>query len=266
MNGIIVNIDPVLLRLGVFEVRWYSLAIVLAIGTAVVVGARRARRKGINPAEIYSMAVWVVLAGVLGARLVHVVDHFGYYANNPAEILQLHLGGLAIWGGLAGGGLAVVIYARIRRLKLGSMVDALAPGMLLAHIVGRIGCIVNGDAYGAVTDVPWAFIYANPSASIPVTHYGVPTHPYPVYEMIWNALSLALVLWVDRRYEKRGLAFLSYVALYSAGRFVLTFVRQENMTLWGLQQAQVIALPALLLSAVFIIYLMRRGKAVEALA
>ena len=265
MNGTIINIDPVLLRLGVFEVRWYSLAIALAIGAAVVLGARQARRKGIDPTEVYSMAVWVVLAGVLGARLVHVVDHFGYYASNPAEILQLQLGGLAIWGGLAGGGLAVVIYTRIRRLELGNMLDALAPGLLLAHIVGRIGCIVNGDAYGAVTNVPWAFIYANPDASIPLTHFGLPTHPYPVYEMIWSALSLALVLWVDRRYEKRGMAFLSYVALYSAGRFMLTFVRQENITLWGLQQAQIIALPALLLSVMFIIHLVRGGRAVERL-
>ncbi len=254
MNGIIINIDPVIFHFGVFELRWYSLAITLAIVAAVLIAAHLGKRKGIATEEIYSLALWVVISGVVGARLFHVIDHWEHYANNPAQILGFQ--GLAIWGGLAGGALALIIYARVRHLPLGRLADVVAPGLLVAQIIGRIGCIVNGDAYGGITSVPWAFIYIHPGASIPgYLVVGVPTHPYPVYEMIWNVLALLVILQLGRRFKKDGLVFLSYLSLYSMGRFVLTFVRQERIWFWGLQEAQVIALLILVISLTAIIML-----------
>ena len=263
MNGIVINIDPVLLRLGSFELRWYSLTIVLAIAVATMIWVRRGRKRGINSDDIYSMALVGVIAAIVGARLVHVIDHWEHYSAVPGDILQFQQGGLAIWGGLAIGGAAVVLYSRLKHIPLGRLADALAPGLLAAHMIGRIGCIINGDAYGGITDLPWAFIYTHPGAMIPTPFFGVPTHPYPVYEIIWNGLALALVLWIDRRYRKDGLAFLSYLSVYSLGRFVLTFVRQENITLWGMQQAQVIALLVFLASLAGIIYILRMRRPAE---
>ena len=256
MNGIIINIDPVLFRLGAFELRWYSLAIVLAIVAAVLITAHLGKRKRIATEEIYSLALWVVISGVVGARLFHVIDHWEHYLNNPAQILGFQ--GLAIWGALAGGGVAILVFSRIRHIPLGRLADVVAPGLLVAQIIGRIGCIVNGDAYGGITSVPWAFIYIHPGAAIPNHLVGLSTHPYPVYEMIWNALALLVILQLGRRFKKDGLVFLSYLSFYSLGRFVLSFVRQERIWFWGLQEAQIMALLVLAVSLVALMYLVRK--------
>ncbi|MBI4186358.1 MAG: prolipoprotein diacylglyceryl transferase [Chloroflexi bacterium] len=268
MNGIVINIDPIIFHIGGYELRWYTLAIMSAIVAAVLITARQARRKGIATEEIYSLALWVVVAGVLGARLFHVIDKLSYYAANPLQIIQFQQGGLAIWGALAGGGVAVVVYAWARHLPLGKLVDALAPALLTAHIIGRFGCIVNGDAYGGVTSLPWAFIYIHPNASIPPSLFGLPTHPYPVYEMLWNAMSLLVIWQLGRHFKRDGLVFLSYLSLYSVGRFMLTFVRQEDITLWGFQQAQIIALLVLVGAVAGMLYLAkaRREQRQEELA
>ena len=255
MNGIVINIDPVIFHLGAFALHWSGLTIVLAIVAAVLIAAHQGQKKGIPADEIYTLALWVVISGIVGARLFHLIDQWEYYAANPFQILQFQQGGLAIWGALVGGGVATAAYARIRHIPLGRLVDALAPALLTAQIIGRFGCIINGDAYGGVTSLPWGFIYTHPNALIPLNLFGLPTHPYPVYEIIWNTIALLVVLQLGRRFKKDGLVFLSYLSLYSLGRFVLTFVRQENIILWGLQQAQITAVLTLVVSLIAMFYL-----------
>lgn len=260
MNGIVINIDPVALQIGNFAVRWYSIFVVLAIVAAVAISVYEGKRKGIPADTIYSLAPWVLIGGIAGARLFHVIDRWEYYAANPLHIFWLQQGGLAIWGALAGGAVAVVVFARAKRIGLGCLVDTLAPGLLTAQIIGRFACIINGDAYGGITSLPWGFVYLNPGAMIPPDLFGVPTHPYPVYEMLWNGLFLFFILKYRSYFRKDGLLFLSYLTYYSLGRFVLTFVRQEKIWLWGLQEAQVVAIAIMVVSITVFVYLSLRGR------
>jgi len=260
MNGIVINIDPVIFQIGDFELRWYSVAIILAVVAGIVIAAREGKRKGLPADFVYSLAPWVVIAGLVGARLFHVIDQWESYAGNPLHIFQVQQGGLAIWGGLLAGGLAAIAYARMRHIPVGRLADTLVPALLTAQIIGRFACIVNGDAYGGVTTLPWGFVYAHPNALIPNALFGLPTHPYPVYEILWNGSTLLALLKLRRLFAKDGLLFFSYLSLYSLGRFALTFVRQENTLFWQLQQAHVIAIAALVISLGAIIYLSRKGS------
>ncbi len=258
MSGIVINIEPVLIRLGSLELRWYSIAIMAAVFTGIIIAARESKRKGLPIDEIYSLAIWVVIAGIIGARLFHVLDKWKYYVDNPLQIIQMNQGGLAIWGGVLGGMVAAVTFAKIKHLSIARLLDAAVPALLTAQIVGRFGCIINGDAYGGISNLPWSFIYIHPDALIPAHLSGVPTHPYPVYEMAWNTMALLLILILRRKVGTDGASFLIYIGLYSLGRFMLSFFRQENTIFWHLQQAQLVAIAILIIVAIIFIYVKKK--------
>jgi phosphatidylglycerol:prolipoprotein diacylglycerol transferase len=248
--------DPIIWHWGSFELGWHAVASLVAIIAAVALAVYFAKKNGLSASEIYSLAPWVILGGIIGARLFHVADHLGYYVSNPLQILAIQEGGLAIWGAVVGGGIAVIAYTKLRHLSLSLLFDTLPPALLVGQIIGRVGCTINGDAWGGPTSLPWGFTYLNPNDSIPTNLIGVPTHPYPVYEMIWNGLCLLLLLKLRPYFKTGGLMFFSYLALYSLGRFVLTFVRQETIVFWGLQEAQVVAVIGLIASMLGFIYLL----------
>jgi len=260
MDGIVINIDPVAFHVGGLEVRWYSLAILTAVIVAVIISAREAKRKGINPEVIGSGAIWAVVGGIIGARVFHVMEHLDYYSANPSQLLRFE--GLAIWGAVVGGAIALLIFTKRRQLPFLRLADVIVPGLLVAQIIGRLGCIVNGDAYGNVTSLPWGFIYTHPDAMIPSRLMNVPTHPYPVYEMLWNGMVLLIILRLRRHFKTDGMLLLSYLAFYAVGRFALSFVREEKIWFWGLQEAQVIALLALtgVMAASFYIHFKRQSQ------
>jgi phosphatidylglycerol:prolipoprotein diacylglycerol transferase len=239
VESIVMAIDPVLFRYSSIAIRWYGVMIALGIALGIWVALREARRLGLDEDAVYNAALWGVIGGLFGARLFHVVDRLDFYLQNPATVLAIQQGGLSIWGGVIGGLAAGAAYCRWAKLPLARVGDVAAPGLLVGQIVGRVGSLINGDAYGAVADLPWSIVYIHPDALIP--DLGEPTHPYPLYEIAWN-LALLGFIWRLRRQERPdGTVFFAYLALYSLGRFLLTFVRQETIVLFGLQQAQLLA-------------------------
>lgn len=260
MKGIIIDIDPVALQAGHFMLSWYSLIVMLAVAAAVVISIKEARRKGVSSEIIYSLVPWALAGGIIGARLFHVIDRWEYYAANPSQIFAIWQGGLAIWGALAGGFLSAAIFARVKQISIGLLADTLVPALLVAQIIGRFACVIDGDAVGGATALPWAFTYINPGAMVPSGLLGVPVHPYPVYDQLWNLAGLFIALKLRHYLKADGLLFLSYLAIYAAGRFVLSFVRQEKIWFWGLQEAQIIAILIFIIALIVFWYLARRNQ------
>lgn len=260
MNGITINVDPMIGHFGPFMPTWYGLLVAFAILAGGWLGLREARRKGIDVEKMQSLILWGLLGGFVGARLFHVVDRWDLYAEDPISALYVWEGGLAIYGGLIGGVLAGLLYAWRSGLPFWRVADAAAPGMILGQGLGRLACIPNGDALGAPTDVPWAFVYTNPNSMVTPDLLGTPLHPYPVYELLFDFALLGFLWRMRSAYKADGLLFLTYAGLYAIGRFALTFFRTEQVWFLGLQEAQVVALIVLILTVPLLAWRMQASR------
>jgi phosphatidylglycerol:prolipoprotein diacylglycerol transferase len=251
---ITVPIDPILLSIGHFMIRWYGIIVTIAIFTGVWLGMREARRKGFDENELSNAVLPVILAGILGARLFHVLDHWGHeYAANPIRALYFWEGGLAIWGAVAGGLLAVALSSRKYGWRLPALLDAFAPGLVLAQAIGRIACLITGDAMGKPTLGPLGFAYSSPNAMVP--ELGVYYTPMPLYEIIVN-LSIFAVLWqLRKRSWPDGRLFLLYLVMYSLERFALGFVSSYQILALGLTQSQWISVIGLAVAGLYLLRL-----------
>ncbi len=257
---ITVPIDPIILSLGDhLALRWYSLIVTAAIALGIWVGAREAVRKGFLKDDIYNSAFTVVIAGIVGARIFHVIDHWlDKYAADPIRALFIWEGGLAIWGGVVGGLLAVAILAWRRKWQLPVLLDALAPGLVLGQAVGRIACLITGDAMGKPTSGPLGFAYASPNAMVP--ELGVYYTPTPLFEIIAN-LGIFAVLWrLRKRNLPAGALALIYLGLYSAARFVISIWSSYLIVAFGLNQAQIISVLAFAVALPLLAYLLLRQR------
>ena len=259
---IYLNVDPIIFSLGHIHIGWYGLFIALGVGVALWLTAREANRRGIVSDEIYGGALWVIGAGVVGARLFHVVDNWQTYAANPAAIFGT--AGLAIYGALVGGLAAVVVYARVRRLPLGRLLDSTALAIPLAQAIARIGCFINGDNYGVPTNppLPWSVVWTNPNSMVP--DHTVAYQPAQLYELVWDLIVFGIVWKLRDHVRGEGVLFLIYATLYSFGRFFISFVREDNIYFANLRQAQIIALAVMALAVPLAVWWNRRATALSA--
>ena len=253
-----IDIGPNLVTFGTFVLSWHGFFSFIAVATAVFLVGRWAPMRGVDPDVIYSIAIWAIIGGVVGARLVHVIDQWSFYQNNPGDIIAVWQGGIALWGGLLGGFIGGVIAAYIMKQPIGTIADLTAPSMLLVQTIGRLGDIVNGEHCAKETNFDLGFNWTNrvSDARICENGIGVSVQPVIAYEIIWNLLTLFIV-WKLRNRLPSGMLWAAYMALYSVGRFAITFARSDRIWALGLQEAHYIAL---LVLAITIPLLIIRGR------
>lgn len=209
--------------LGPFTVRAYALFILIGIVAATIITSRRLTKRGGEPGVVIDIILWAVPLGIVGARIYHVFTHVGDYFYPGADLLKtLYIweGGNAIYGGLIGGALGAYIGCRRAGIRLWSFADALAPAMLVAQAVGRLGNWFNQELFGLPTTLPWGLEIAATNPKFPV---GLPAgtlfHPLFLYEILWNLAGVAVILWLERRFRLRwGRVFGLYLIWYGLGR------------------------------------------------
>lgn len=234
---ITISIDPVAFTIGSVEVRWYGIMIALAVLTVVLWTVREVRKGAkISYDTLFTAALVGIPSGIILSRLLHVIDGWDYYSLNPGLIVGG--GGLTAYGAVLGATLGIWIYSRFSQFQFGYFADVVAPGIILAQAIGRIGCTLNGCCYGVETSLPWGIVYTHPNSFCPL---GVTVHPATVYEIIWNLIVFGVLLELRGRLKPDGSLFLVYLSLYSVWRLATDFLREGTPFLFDLHQAQVIA-------------------------
>ena len=252
-----IGIDPVLVTIGGLKIHWYGIMIAIGLYVAIQVALREAARRGMNRDQLMNVALLAAVLGIVGGRLYYVVQNNpSFYWHHPAEIIAVWQGGMAFFGAMFGGAVAVAISAWRWHIPFWSLLDVGAIGMTIGQAIGRIGNIINGDIVGYKTN-GWGFEYTNPNTFGPPN---VPVQPASLYELLIS-LALFVLLWNLRsRVHPDGMLAMIYIVLYSVSQFFIFFLRDNIVVLGGLKQAQVTSLVVIALTLPVIAYLLRTER------
>jgi len=265
------SIDSYGIHIGVLYFRFYGMILMLGVMVAALLARRLMKEAGSDPELIWDALIWVLVLGVIGARLWHVFTpsksmieagfSTNYYLTHPLQILMTWQGGLGWPGALIGGFLGLYIFARRRKLNLSFLADVGVPGLAIAHSIGRWGNFVNQELYGPPTDLPWG-IFIRPENRMRDYRQFERFHPLFLYESLWNLANGLVLLWLWRKQRhrlKEGDIFIIYLMNYSFGRFLLEFIRLDFVPFWGINFNQIVFLVTVIGGGV-LLFLRHRRK------
>ena len=237
-------------QLGPVYIHFYGVIIMVGALAGAWLAAYQVQRRGDDPELVWDGLFWLVIAGIIGARLWHVFTPppsmvaqgitTRYYLTHPLDVLAIWNGGLGIPGAVIGGLIALYLFCRKRGLNFAAWVDMISPSLALGQAIGRWGNFVNQELYGRPTDLPWS-IPSDPEHRLPGFEQYTHFHPTFLYESLWNFANMALLLWLGHRYSdrlKEGDIFLVYLIVYPVGRFWLEFLRLDSAQVAGLNANQ----------------------------
>jgi prolipoprotein diacylglyceryl transferase len=248
---IVIDLDPNVAQIGPILITWHGIFSVIGIVAAARVGQMLLQREGIAPDRVYDMAVWMVVAGLIGARLLFVWENYQQFEGNLIRIIQINEGGISQWGGIFGALVGGYLWCRRSQVDYRTILDAAGPANALGFAIGRIGDIINGEHHAIPTNLPWGVQYVNERT---LGEIGLTVHPEVAYELIWNLIVFAVAIVTYPIFKRRlpvGVTGLIWLSVYAVGRFFLSYLRKDSL-IFGLRQAQWASLLMIVVSIVAI--------------
>jgi phosphatidylglycerol:prolipoprotein diacylglycerol transferase len=258
-----IGIDPVILDKWGIEVTWHGLFTALGVIIGVAVATAFARRAGYQEDTIYNVALCLVIGGIVGARLLYVIENFSDFDDDPVDIIRVNTGGISIYGALIGGTIGAWLYAILSKVpNIPRGADIAVMGAILGMAVGRIGDVINGEHFASDSTLPWAVRYTDPaSPSFLLEQQGLlvqPQHPAVAYEMIGDLVIFGILLLIFLRVNRAGVTFFAFVFLYGLLRTLVSFLRLDDIVFMGLRTAQLIGIASMVIGLCGMMYLLRR--------
>ncbi len=255
-----IGIDPTIIDKWGIQITWHGLFTALGVVAGVGVAAWFARKAGYKEDHIYNAALALVIGGIIGARLLFVLENWSQFEHDLTKIIEVNTGGISIYGALIGGLIGGWLYCIIAKVpNIPKAADIAAIGGILGMAVGRIGDIINGEHFAKTTDLPWGVIYthANSPSFIRFGADAAPQHPAVAYELIGDLIIFAILIILYTNVKRSGITFFAWVFLYGALRTAVSFLRLDD-TIWGtgLRTAQVIGICSMFVGIAGIIYLL----------
>jgi phosphatidylglycerol:prolipoprotein diacylglycerol transferase len=255
---------PILFKVGSWPVYSYGVLLALAYLAALQMAVVRARHAGLDGARIMDLGIYLIIAALIGAKLMLVVVDFNEFRANPAELLSVVRAGGVFYGGLLAALGAAFWLVRRYRLPMWTTADLFAPGIALGHIIGRFGCLMAGCCFGKPTTLPWGITFTDPAAAMNVgTTLNTPLHPTQLYDAGAELLILIYLLVTERRGRPfPGRTFWMYMVLYGVSRFIIEFYRGDDRgMIFGISTSQAVSLVIVPLAFIMLIRLHRRAAA-----
>ena len=248
--GIVINPSRVAFSVFGKDIYWYGIIIAAGFILAVIYGMRRAPSFGLTEDNILDMLFAAVPTAVICARLYYCVFYWELYADNPISMLYIWEGGMAIYGGVIGAFLAVVVFCKIKKLPIGPLVDVGGLGLLIGQMIGRWGNFINREAHGAITDSFLKMGLENSAGE--VIYY----HPTFLYESVWNLIGFIFLHFFSKKRKCDGEVFAAYVAWYGLGRVWIEGLRTDSLYLFGtgIRVSQLVAGISVILGTAWILY------------
>jgi phosphatidylglycerol:prolipoprotein diacylglycerol transferase len=233
-----INIDPTLIQAGPVIITWHGFFTAVGVLAGIMLAVKFGALVGYSEDDVMSVALWGVIGGIIGARLMHVIDQWGYYSQDPVSILKINEGGLAIFGSVVGGPLGGAIYAWRRGFSVPKLLDVGAIGLVMGMAIGRVGDVINGEHHGTPAELPWSVSYTHPAT---LGQPDLPVHLAVGYELLMDLLIFGVLVAAFGRLPRASMVFWLFGALYSFGRFFIQFYRTDSVFFLNLSQAQVLS-------------------------
>lgn len=250
--------NPEIFNIYGFSIKWYSVLILIGIIVGFILADREARKFNLPKDFVFDLGFWVVIFGIIGARLYYVIFNFGLYKNDLLEIFKVWNGGLAIHGGIIAGLITLIIYCKIRKVSPFRMADIVVPSLILAQAIGRWGNFFNSEAHGPATTLLNLQNLHIPKFIIDgMKINGIYYHPTFLYESLWCLLGFIVILLVRKfyKYLKSGQLTCVYMMWYSVGRIFIESLRTDSLMLGNFKVAQLISIIMFLVGLVGFVYL-----------